>query len=243
MRRPERRILTLMAILAVVVAIVAVGLALQVVCCGSSSVEATITAIVATNHAIATDLSATEAGGTAFAVQSTADTASRQPEQPTLESTTSPSVTSSATFQGTPVANGAISIGCVWQWARQDLPDVTRAAQDAFEKAGVRENTVRTEAYGENCLGADAKVQYFAAQTTDFYVTLSRDKLDDDTLAGEVKLIYDTLLTLPEDSLPARRGYLDITVSGRHLRAMFAPIQAALEQGLTGKDLLAVFGG
>jgi hypothetical protein len=138
----------------------------------------------------------------------------------------------------------------VWNWARQDLPEVGRLALQAFIEAEMSEVSVRAEAYGENCIdGATNTVNYFAAMTTDFYASVDVDNVtDEDGVAEQVINIYNTLITLPEDEMPAKLGYLDIVFNppggpSKRLRTMFSEIKTALEAGLAGEDLLDELGG
>ncbi len=140
---------------------------------------------------------------------------------------------------------------CSFQWARQDLPEVTKLAQIALQMYWVELDaaTVRVEAYGENCVSSGNVVQSFGAMTTDFYVTMPVDDLaDDEAIAKAVSVIYRAFVSGIESWwVPAPFGYLDITFTHegetRVLRAMFPEIKGVLEQQLSGKDFLeAVYG-
>ncbi|MBI5667251.1 MAG: hypothetical protein HZC41_04515 [Chloroflexi bacterium] len=130
---------------------------------------------------------------------------------------------------------------CGFVWARQPLPEVERQARTALDNAGQAAVEIRyVEAYGENCLETDGRVRYFAAMTTDFYLSAEVVDLNDEARLGQmVESIYRALLTLTD--LPARLGYLDmIFTSGgqeRRLRVMFDQIEAALDTGYTGAAL------
>lgn len=138
---------------------------------------------------------------------------------------------------------------CAWQWARQDLPDVTSRAVTALTAASVAFTQARAEAYGENCVymnGNQAQVGYFAAMTTDFYLNVTVESIQaPDALAEVVIRAYYALVNLTD--LPARLGYLDITFTGQDgtaiVRSMFDPIQTALVNGLSGAALLEAIGG
>jgi hypothetical protein len=166
------------------------------------------------------------------------------------------SLTPSVTFtpSPTPPAYSAdmsptAPISCAWQWARQDLPDVTSRAVSALTAASVGFTQVRAEAYGENCVYMNAnpaQVGYFAAMTTDFYLTVPVESiLATDALAEVVLRSYYALVNLTD--LPAKVGYLDITFSGPDgtagVRAMFDQIARALQNGLSGAALLEAIGG
>jgi hypothetical protein len=165
---------------------------------------------------------------------------------PTAVINFSPMPTLTPTLTFTPLAYSA----CSWQWARQPLPDVGMMALEAFIEAEMIEVSVRAEAYGENCIdGTTNTANYFAAMTTDFYVSTPIDNLTNaDALVEQAIKIYNVLIGLAEDEFPAKLGYLDITFNppggpGKGLRAMFSEFKAALEAGLAGGELLEELGG
>ncbi|MEO8606967.1 MAG: hypothetical protein ABI690_03750 [Chloroflexota bacterium] len=138
---------------------------------------------------------------------------------------------------------------CAYSWAHRDLPNVTTLAQAALANAKIADTTIRADAYGEDCIDPNTNtVRGFGAMTTDFYLTVERPNLSDQTaLADYVKVAYIALLTLPADSLPAHPGYLDITFTSgadtKHFRAMFDTIKATLDKNLSGANLLDALGG
>jgi hypothetical protein len=144
----------------------------------------------------------------------------------------------------TPVAQGP----CAFVWARQALLEVAEQARKVLDDARLSNVEVRfVEAYGENCLEADGQtVRYFAAMTTDFYLSATVSNLDDEDLGQIVENSYRALITIPRDDLPARHGYLDfIFTSGqqeKRLRVMFDQVKAALDEGQHGAALWAALG-
>ncbi|MEZ4672425.1 MAG: hypothetical protein R3E39_31360 [Anaerolineae bacterium] len=147
------------------------------------------------------------------------------------------------TVTSTPVT--AVSYpSCAFMWARQDLPIVTEIVQTALKDAGIGYVTARAEAYGENCVGQDQSISYFAAMTTDFYLTIPVNTLDDDQYLGEiVRAAYHMLVAIPEKSLPAKLGYLDITFAAaeqsKHFRTMFPSLRPLIEGEANPETLLA----
>lgn len=154
-------------------------------------------------------------------------------------------------YQGTPTAipptlssgQGAYE-SCIWAWSQRDQPYVTELARVALRLYAVENAVVRVEAYGENCLDSKHEVQYFAAMTTDFYVTIQVEALtDDEVLAVQVANSYYAFNEgLKVEWLPAPLGYLDITFSSggenRRVRARFEEIRGLWEQGVKGKALI-----
>lgn len=167
------------------------------------------------------------------------------PTLPPYDASMSPTAIPRST--NTPTATVEFA-GCGWQWARQDLPDVTVLAQEALRAVDFEEVGVHVEAYGENCLNPDMSVRYFAAMTTDFYVSLPVADLSDmEAISEKVVIIYSMFSRLPQEKLPARLGYLDfIFISGaqtRRLRAMFDDYKSAIDASKTGQQLLDALGG
>lgn len=86
---------------------------------------------------------------------------------------------------------------CYFNWATQDLPQLTAAIQSAMDDAGLENLIVRASAYGENCYTYDTnEVQYFATMETDFHVTAQVESLDDEAALGD--LVAQILAVLGE---------------------------------------------
>ncbi len=137
---------------------------------------------------------------------------------------------------------------CAFMWAHQDLPDIATAVQTVLNEAGLKAvNVNRADAYGENCVNSDNSVSYFAAMTTDFYLSATVSDLNDaDELAEVVSQSYQLLTTL-KITLPANVGYLDIMfIKGsdtKHFRAMISQLRPLIEAGKSGADMIEAGGG
>lgn len=158
------------------------------------------------------------------------------------------SLTPSPTALPTLTADEGVFIQCAYAWARRDLPDVTTLAAAALAEAGIADTSVRVEAYGEECIDFNTNtVKGFGAMTTDFYLTAQVNRLTNQLLADYVVSAYTALTTIPQDSLPARFGYLDIRFTSgdqiKRLRTMFDTVKRVLDEGLSGAALLAGLGG
>lgn len=166
----------------------------------------------------------------------------------TVQSLTA-TLTPSPTALPTNTALGSGVVRCAYSWAHRDLPDVAVLAQNALESAGIANNSIRADAYGEECINFSTNtVVSFGAMTTDFYVTAQLPNLNfPNTLANYVMDVYAVLSDLDQDSLPARLGYLDFTFTSgtttKYLRTTFDNIEAALDKNLSGQKLLDVLGG
>lgn len=134
---------------------------------------------------------------------------------------------------------------CAFSWAHQDLPEIATAAREALSTISIAKiQVLRADAYGENCNRADGSLSYFAAMTTDFYLSVEVSDLSDaNQLAQIVRTAY-TVLTELKVKLPAQAGYLDIEFNAgeqqTHFRAMFGQIKASIEAGSSAPALLAV---
>ncbi len=202
------------------------------------------TAVVLTNASVSQTI---DAERTAAAIIPTltftpSPTATATPLSSTPTATPSPTGTASPT----PTASSTVSYPtCAWAWARQDAPEVTPLAQAALDAAGI-DAVVQVEFYGENCLQGNS-VAYFAAMTTDFYLTLETDLADRQALAALVEQAYAALLTLPDDPNRARLGYLDMVFNqgsaSLRFRAMFDEIERYRDDGLSGVALVEAAGG
>jgi hypothetical protein len=131
---------------------------------------------------------------------------------------------------------------CTFNWASQDLPEVTAAAQAVFDQIEtLRGVDVRANAYGETC-GSN-----FYAMTTDFYLTVEQAVADDEAAMALVIAAVDVLTAPLGIDLPARLGYFDIRLTvgaeQQNLRFMFNEIATARAQGHTGAALLQALGG
>ena len=107
---------------------------------------------------------------------------------------TSPTPTEYSSASPTPTSSAHDS-NCAFSWAHQDLPEVAKAARDAFDKSGEPSiSVIRADAYGEDCIKADGSISYFGAMTTDFYLYASVNNLSDmSALAERVLMAYKTL--------------------------------------------------
>jgi hypothetical protein len=109
-----------------------------------------------------------------------------------------------------PPTEAISSTQCGYQWATQDLPDLT-AQFDAMIKTLVPNSTSRATAYGENCVGNDGQIIRFSAMETDFYILATVETLNDYETFGN--WIYDVMLVVdgipPEDLTGPQPGFVE----------------------------------
>ncbi|TLN08757.1 hypothetical protein FDZ74_12075 [bacterium] len=91
---------------------------------------------------------------------------------------------------------------CGYQWAHQDLPEVSAQFQQAFDAAGLTDVTVRADAFGENCLNSDGSVQRFLTRQTDLYIQIQSADLSAETLGGWLEQILAIIGQIPAENLP-----------------------------------------
>jgi hypothetical protein len=132
---------------------------------------------------------------------------------------------------------------CGWQWARQNLPEVSAQFLGALQIAGLPVETARAEAYGENCLGQDGSVVRFAAMETDFYLTFAvADLADEATLGQLLEQTFSVLDQFPVGQTPGPNpGYIGITFKAgeqaQNLWFLRTRIAELRSQNLTGAAL------
>jgi hypothetical protein len=133
---------------------------------------------------------------------------------------------------------------CAWSWASQGLPELGARVEAAMQAAGLEDVRVSAEAYGENCLTAEGKVDHFAAMETDFRIKVPVTSLSDRQELGkrleEILLVLDAF---PAGSTPGSNpGYIGVTFEkdGQELNLWFMRTvwETAREKGLHGAALL-----
>jgi hypothetical protein len=111
--------------------------------------------------------------------------------------------------------------------------------------AGLRNVTVRAEAYGENCYDAQTdEVVSFGAMETDYYITVKvADLADRNSLGNMLEKILVVMDAFPVGTTPGPQpGYIGVSfqAGGDELNLQFTAAEgkSAREAGLTGAALL-----
>ena len=102
---------------------------------------------------------------------------------------------------------------CGWNWATQNLPELSAEIQAAMEAAGLTGVTARAEAYGENCFDPQtSEVRYFATRETDFKISIKVESLEDRPRLGELaEQVLIVLDSFPPGAMPGSNpGYVGI---------------------------------
>jgi len=134
---------------------------------------------------------------------------------------------------------------CGWNWATQNLPELSAEIQAAMEAAGLTGVTARAEAYGENCFDPQtSEVRFFAARETDFKVSIEVESLEDRPRLGELaEQVLIVLDGFPPGAMPGSNpGYIGIRFldGSEELNLWFTVTdgEAARALGLHGAELL-----
>ncbi|MBM3150735.1 MAG: hypothetical protein FJZ96_00790 [Chloroflexi bacterium] len=120
---------------------------------------------------------------------------------------------------GGPTHTATIPAGetpCFFNWATQDLPELSSQVQQRLDTAGMEDVSIRVEAYGENCIDPLTNaVRYFAALETDFHFAVEVDDLADlETLGGRLGALLLILDDFPTGATPGpQAGYVGVTFS------------------------------
>jgi hypothetical protein len=135
---------------------------------------------------------------------------------------------------------------CGWQWAYQNLPELTTQFDQAV-KGFIPNSNSHATAFGENCLGNDGQVIRFAAMETDFYVMAPVQTLDDyETFGNWVADVMQLVINLPVDILAGPKpGFVEFSFEkSTSERIIFrVPIEQykATTMGITGEELFRMF--
>jgi hypothetical protein len=137
---------------------------------------------------------------------------------------------------------------CFYNWAQQDLPDLSKQIQAAMDAAGITGAEAIAGAFGEDniCLDAQGKetTRTFSAMETDFYITLHvPDFADREALGNLLDQVLAVLEQFPPDKTPGPQpGRIAITfaVGEQKHNLSFTITEAAdaRRRGLKGAALL-----
>lgn len=155
--------------------------------------------------------------------------------------------TPTPTFTPTPPAP---PVPCFFNWARQDLPELSTQVQAALDAAGLEGVTAYAYAFGEDCINPETdEVEYFATMETDFVVTIQVDDPSDldalgDRVAGVLAVLLENFPT--EDTPGPQPGQVELDFAGEDtgppLYVMIEDATQAYDQGLAGAALLETLG-
>ena len=100
---------------------------------------------------------------------------------------------------------------CGYQWAYQDLPELSSSLQESIQ-ALQAEAQAYAYAFGENCIRSDGSVAGFSAMETDFNITLQVNDVANVSDLGEwiVKVLHVITAIPPQQIVGPRPGRVSI---------------------------------
>jgi hypothetical protein len=100
---------------------------------------------------------------------------------------------------------GPVPQDCGYQWANQDLPEVSQSFQAAIQAL---QPTARASAvaFGENCIRADGSVAGFLPMETDFNIALQVDDLANESVLGKwIVQVMQAIEAIPAEQIAGPR--------------------------------------
>jgi len=117
----------------------------------------------------------------------------------------SPATVSPPTVSPTTTEVPSIPQDCGYQWANQDLPELSKGFQESIQTLQP-EAQANAFAFGENCIRADGSIAGFSAMETDFNVTLQVDNLTNADALGEwIVKVMEVIKSVPPDQIVGPR--------------------------------------
>jgi len=135
--------------------------------------------------------------------------------------------------------------GCAYQWAYEDLPELSKQLQEEIMTLNL-EATAWATAFGEDCVYADGHAD-FSAMETDFYVQLPvTDLADFESFGNWMTQVMQVVEGLPRDLLSGpQAGFVEFKFTKSDTEFLFVrvPIQQFREtaSGKTGEELFRLF--
>lgn len=94
---------------------------------------------------------------------------------------------------------------CGYQWAYQDLPDLSSAFEQSIRGLQA-EAQANAYAFGENCVAADGTVVTFLPMETDFNITLqAADLSNEDDLGEWIVKVMQIIESIPQEQIAGPR--------------------------------------
>ena len=167
-----------------------------------------------------------------------------QSETPSLTAQTSQSKSISTSETSTAIFTLAYE-GCYFVWSSHELTEVSASLQKDLQDLQSKAQA-RATAFGEDCIYADGRSEFGAAET-DFYITLFVDDFSDEQGMGEwMSRVMPLLENIPPDQIQGPQpGFVEFTfkTSGVDNLILRVPIAEYLSKakGLSGAALFRHF--
>jgi hypothetical protein len=123
------------------------------------------------------------------------------PLTPTSSSPPTVTATPTQTAIATPPTYG----GCGYQWAYQDLPELSTEFQQSIQNLQP-EAQAKAFAFGEDCIHGDGTTRTFIPMETDFNITLQVADLSDESALGDwIVKIMQVIENIPPEKIRGPR--------------------------------------
>lgn len=165
---------------------------------------------------------------------------------PSLPSTETAPAVPTASSPTQPTETPVTDTNCGYQWAYQDLPELS-AQFDQAVKSLILQSTSHATAFGENCLGNNGQIIRFLTMGTDFYVRTTVATLDDyQTFGNWIAGVMQVVIDFPPDMIAGPKpGFVEFRFekSASENVALRVSIQQYKDSAIeiTGEELFRMF--
>ena len=130
---------------------------------------------------------------------------------------------------------------CGYQWAYEDLPELSSRFQDSIQ-ALQPEAQANAFAFGENCIRADGSIATFIPMETDFNVTLQASDLAKESDLGEwIVKVMQIIENIPNEQIagprPGRVSIVFQSTSDQQVINFYIDQYQALPSGLSAEEI------
>ena len=123
------------------------------------------------------------------------------PDPKLIVTLSTPHIDQPADPNGSMATNSPSPQDCGYQWANQDLPELSSSFQESIQELQP-EAQANVYAFGENCMLADGSVSSFGAMETDFNVTLQVNDLANESDLGEwIVRVMQVIENIPPEQI------------------------------------------
>ncbi|HEX9387333.1 MAG TPA: hypothetical protein VF918_13500 [Anaerolineales bacterium] len=130
---------------------------------------------------------------------------------------------------------------CGYQWANQDLPELSSSFQKSIQALQPEAQT-NAYAFGENCMLADGSIGGFSAMETDFNITLQVNDLTNESELGEwIVKVMQVIENIPPDQIvgpqPGRVSMIFQSNGDQKIVNFYINQYQALPAGLSNSEI------
>ena len=130
---------------------------------------------------------------------------------------------------------------CGYQWANQDLPELSGSFQKSI-LALQPEAQANAYAFGENCVRSDGSIAGFSAMETDFNITLQVKDLTNESELGEwIVKVMQVIEDIPQEQIvgpqPGRVSMMFQSNGDQQILNFYVNQYQALPSGLSNSEI------